>query len=70
MSDEMEREERKPLDARKVENAKARGRDYKLADTGGLHLFVSTSGHRSWRLKYRFGGKERVFCLGPILMLA
>lgn len=63
MADETE-EPRKPLDARKVETAKPRERDYKLADAGGLYLFVSTSGHRTWRLKYRFGGKERRLLLG------
>lgn len=41
-----------------------REKDYKLADAGGLHLFVSTKGHRSWRWKYRFGGKERRLVLG------
>lgn len=49
------------MEARK---AIAKERDYKLADAGGLHLFVSTTGHRSWRLKYRFGGKERRLVLG------
>jgi hypothetical protein len=44
--------------------AVARERDYKLADTGGLHLFVSKAGHKSWRYKYRFGGKERRLVLG------
>lgn len=58
------KEPRKPLDSKKVEAAKPRERDYKLGDTGGLYLFVSTSGHRTWRLKYRFGGKERRLLLG------
>lgn len=57
-------EAREPLTAKKAEAAKPRERDYKLADTGGLYLFVSTSGHRTWRLKYRFGGKERRLLLG------
>ncbi|WP_375429405.1 tyrosine-type recombinase/integrase [uncultured Sphingomonas sp.] len=35
-----------------------------MGDTGGLYLFVSMSGHRTWRLKYRFGGKERRLLLG------
>ena len=39
-----------------IRNATANGQDYKLSDSGGLHFFVSKSGHRSWRLKYRFGG--------------
>lgn len=55
-----------------VRKAKGADRDYKLSDSGGLHLFVSKSGHRSWRLKYRFGGKERrlVFGAYPDLGLA
>ncbi len=44
--------------------ATGRDRDYKLKDSGGLYLFVTTTGHRSWRLKYRFGGKERRLVLG------
>lgn len=47
-----------------IRNATANGKDYKLSDSGGLHLFVSKSGHRSWRLKYRFGGKERRLMIG------
>ncbi|NJR80262.1 tyrosine-type recombinase/integrase [Sphingomonas corticis] len=56
------------VEARK---AVAADRDYKLADSGGLHLFVSKTGHKSWRLKYRFGGKERRLVLGtyPALSL-
>ena len=45
--------------------AKAREKDYKLADSGGSDLFITRTGHRSWRLKYRFGGKERRIVLGP-----
>jgi integrase len=41
-----------------VSNAKPRDKAYKLSDGGGLYLLVSHSGHRSWRMKYRFGGKE------------
>ena len=48
-----------------VRKARAREKDYKLADSGGLHLFVTKTGHRSWRLKYRFGGKERRVVFGP-----
>lgn len=47
-----------------VRKAKAREKEYKLADSGGLHLFVTKTGHRSWRLKYRFGGKERRIVFG------
>jgi uncharacterized protein YozE (UPF0346 family) len=44
--------------------ATGRDKDYKLKDSGGLYLFVTTTGHRSWRLKYRFGGKEKRLVLG------
>ena len=47
-----------------IRHAKAKERDYKLADAEGLYLFVAKSGHRSWRLKYRFAGKERRLILG------
>ena len=47
-----------------VRQAKAKERDYKLSDAEGLYLFVTRTGHRSWRLKYRFGGKERRLILG------
>ncbi|MEO1968427.1 MAG: integrase arm-type DNA-binding domain-containing protein [Sphingomonadaceae bacterium] len=47
-----------------IRKAKPRDKDYKLADSGGLHLFVTKTGHRSWRLKYRFAGKERRLVFG------
>ncbi len=47
-----------------VKNAKTRDKDYKLADSEGLYLYVTAKGHRSWRMKYRFAGKERRLVLG------
>jgi hypothetical protein len=41
----------------KARQAKAREKDYKLSDSGGLYLFVTTKGYRSWRMKYRFAGR-------------
>jgi len=38
-------------------------RPQKLFDGGGLYLHVLPSG-RYWRLKYRFGGKEKLLALG------
>ncbi|WP_260599895.1 Arm DNA-binding domain-containing protein [Sphingomonas endolithica] len=45
---------------------KARGAEkpYKLTDGGGLFLLVSPTGNRSWRMKYRFGGKEKLLTFG------
>ncbi|MDO7843423.1 tyrosine-type recombinase/integrase [Sphingomonas immobilis] len=45
--------------------AETREKDYKLADSGGLYLFVTSRGFKSWRLKYRFGGKEKRLIFGP-----
>jgi integrase len=39
-------------------------KDYKLADGGGLYLFVTTKGAKSWRLKYRFAEKEKRLVFG------
>jgi integrase len=37
----------------------------KLADGGGLHLFITPAGSATWRIKYRITGKERLFSVGP-----
>lgn len=40
-------------------------RGKKLADGGGLYLFVTPAGGVTWRIKYRLGGKEKVYSVGP-----
>jgi len=47
-----------------VLNAKPRGKGYKLGDGGGLYLYVTPSGGKSWRLKYRYGGLEKLLTFG------
>ena len=44
----------------------------KLFDSGGLFILVLPSGVKSWRLKYRFGGKEKQLVFGhfPTISLA
>ena len=42
-----------------VRNAKAGKKAVKLFDERGLYLEVSPAGGKWWRLKYRFGGKEK-----------
>ena len=37
----------------------------KLADGGGLHLFVTPAGGTTWRVKYRIVGKEKIYSVGP-----
>jgi integrase len=44
--------------------AKAQDKPYKLADAQGLHLYVTPSGYKSWRWKYRFAGKEKRLVFG------
>lgn len=44
--------------------ARAKDKDYKLSDSGGLYLFVSKTGHKTWRLKYRYLGKEKRLMIG------
>lgn len=45
-------------------NAKATDKPQKLSDSGGLHLFVSPSGDRLWRMAYRFDGKQKQLSFG------
>lgn len=52
------------LTARQVETAKPKDKSYKLSDGGGLYLEVTTTGSRYWRLKYRYGGKEKRLAFG------
>ncbi|CFQ35568.1 tyrosine-type recombinase/integrase [Yersinia bercovieri] len=52
------------LNARQVETAKPKEKSYKLTDGGGLYLEVSASGAKYWRMKYRYGGKEKRIAFG------
>lgn len=47
-----------------IRNARPREKAFKLADGGGMYLEVTPSGSKLWRLKYRFGGKEKRLSLG------
>jgi integrase len=58
------RKSAKLLTDKEIQNAKPRAKLYKLADGDGLHLEVSPSGGKLWRLRYRFGGKEKMLALG------
>lgn len=53
-----------PLSDIKIRQAKPRQKPYKLADEKGLYIEVAPSGGKWWRLKYRFGGKEKRLSLG------
>ena len=55
-----------------VRKAKPEAKPYKKADGGGLFLLVQPNGSKWWRLKYRFGGKEKLLSIGvyPDITLA
>ena len=53
-----------PLTNISVKNTKPGEKPIKLFDGGGLFLHVAPSGGKSWRLKYRFGGKEKLLTFG------
>ena len=47
-----------------IRNAKPSAKPVKMFDGGGLYIEVAPSGGKWWRLKYRFGGKEKRVSLG------
>ncbi|MDR0458600.1 MAG: tyrosine-type recombinase/integrase [Burkholderiaceae bacterium] len=60
------------LTVRTVESAKPRDQAYKLADGGGLYLFVAPTGTKSWRANYTAAGKQatRTYGRWPDVSLA
>ena len=48
-----------------VEAAEKRGKPYEIADADGLYLYVSATGSKSWRMKFRFRHKEKLLTFGP-----
>ncbi|SOE56334.1 Integrase [Burkholderia sp. OK233] len=53
-----------PLTDIAVRSAAPRERAHRLTDGGGMYLEIAPSGGKYWRLKYRFGGRERRLALG------
>lgn len=54
-----------PLSDSACRNAKPKDKPYKMGDSNGLYLFISPTGSKLWRMKYRFHGKERTLSFGP-----
>lgn len=48
-----------------IKNAKPREKDYKLFDGYGLHVLVTRSGSKLWRMKYRYRRREKLLSFGP-----
>ncbi|WP_296596632.1 integrase arm-type DNA-binding domain-containing protein [Phenylobacterium sp.] len=61
-----------PLTDAKLRTLKPAAKPYKLSDSEGLHILVTTTGSMLWRLAYRFGGKQKLLALGsyPFVTLA
>lgn len=53
-----------PLSDTTIRNTKPQAKQTKLYDAGGLFLLIAPNGGKWWRLKYRFGGKEKLLSLG------
>ena len=52
------------LTDKNIRDAKPQERPYKLADGAGMYLLIRPDGSRYWRLKFRFGGREKLLALG------
>lgn len=48
----------------RIRKEKPRDKPFKIADGGGLFLYVSPSGGKLWRFRYSFGGKEKLLSIG------
>jgi integrase len=53
-----------PLTDVTIRRAEPGAKPYKLADSGGLYLYVSPTGAKSFRWKYRVDGREKVLTFG------
>lgn len=54
------------LTDRHVRSAKERDKPYRLFDGDGLALWVSTTGAKSWQLRYKLHGKEQTATFGKL----
>lgn len=54
-----------------IKNLKYSGKPMKIADGGGLYLYLSASGKKLWRLGYYFERKAKVLSFGeyPVVTL-
>jgi hypothetical protein len=53
-----------PSTSLQITNVKQKEKEYKLSDGSGLYLLITPSGGKLWRLKYGFGGKEKLLSFG------
>ena len=53
-----------PLSEYAIKAARPQQKSYKLSDSLGLVLLVTSTGGRLWRFRYRHGGREGMIGLG------
>lgn len=53
-----------PLTDTAIRKLKPEAKAYRQADSAGLFLWVTPTGGKSWRWKYRVDGKEKLMVLG------
>lgn len=53
-----------PLSTLQVKNAKPKEKPYKLADERGLYLLINPNDSKPWKMKYRYGGREKKLSFG------
>jgi hypothetical protein len=54
------------LTATAINAARPQASPYKLFDESGLYMSIEPSGGKLWRLKYRYGGKEKKLALPSV----
>lgn len=56
----------------RIRALKPQQKSYKVADGGGLYIFVTTTGSKLWRMRYRYEGREKLLSFGhyPSVSLA
>ena len=59
-----------PLTDTAIRGVKPTDKPQKLFDGNGLFLFVAPSGTKSWRVKYRVQGREKLLTLGTYPQLS
>jgi integrase len=47
-----------------IKKARPRDKAYKIFDGAGLFIIVGPTGHKWWRFKYKFGGREKLLSVG------
>ncbi|MDR1577742.1 MAG: Arm DNA-binding domain-containing protein [Deltaproteobacteria bacterium] len=59
-----------PLTDTFIKNLKPANKPIKHADMDGLYLYLASSGLKSWRFDYRFGGKRQTLTFGTYPMVS